>query len=59
MQRFLRAISLEPQVQIAIGTLLVVWLWFGFTLHELFFATAPCGLETDCTGRPQPLQSLT
>lgn len=35
------AISLERQVQIAIGTLLVLKVLFGFTIHELFFAAIP------------------
>jgi rhodanese-related sulfurtransferase len=35
------AISLERQVQIAIGTLLVLKVLFGFTVHELFFAAIP------------------
>lgn len=38
MQRCGKAISLERQVQIAIGTLLVLKVFFGFTIHELFFA---------------------
>jgi len=35
------AISLERQVQIAIGALLILKVFFGFTLHELFFAVIP------------------
>jgi rhodanese-related sulfurtransferase len=35
------AISLERQVQIAIGMLLVLKVLFGFTVHELFFAAIP------------------
>ncbi len=38
MQRCGNAISLERQVQIVIGSLLVVKVVFGFTIHELFFA---------------------
>jgi len=38
MQRCGKAISLERQVQIAIGALLVLKVFFGFTIHELFFA---------------------
>lgn len=38
MQRCGNAISLERQVQIAIGVLLVLKVFFGFTVHELFFA---------------------
>ena len=34
-------ISLERQVQIAIGVLLVLKVFFGFTVHELFFAAIP------------------
>jgi rhodanese-related sulfurtransferase len=41
MQRCGSAISLERQVQIAIGTLLVLKVLFGFTIHELFFAAIP------------------
>lgn len=41
MQRCGSAISLERQVQIAIGTLLVLKVAFGFTIHELFFAAIP------------------
>ena len=35
------AISLERQVQIAIGALLVLKVFFGFTVHQLFFAAIP------------------
>jgi len=35
------AISLERQVQIAIGTLLILKVLLGFTLSELFFAAIP------------------
>ncbi len=38
MQRCANAISLEWQVQIAIGTLLVLKVFVGFTIDELFFA---------------------
>jgi len=38
MQRCGNTISLERQVQIAIGALLVLKVFFGFTIHELFFA---------------------
>jgi len=31
------ALSLEQQVQVAIGTLLILKVLFGFTVHELFF----------------------
>lgn len=41
MQRCGSAISLERQVQIVIGTLLVLKVAFGFTVHELFFAAIP------------------
>jgi rhodanese-related sulfurtransferase len=41
MQRCGSAISLERQVQITIGTLLVLKVLFGFTVHELFFAAIP------------------
>ena len=41
MQRCGHAISLERQVQIAIGVLLMLKVFFGFTLHELFFAAIP------------------
>jgi len=41
MQRCGHAISLERQVQIAIGTLLVLKVFFGFTINELFFAAIP------------------
>jgi rhodanese-related sulfurtransferase len=34
-------ISVERQVQIAIGVLLVLKVFFGFTIHELFFAMIP------------------
>ena len=37
IQRCANAISLERQVQIAIGMLLVLKVLFGFTVHELFF----------------------
>ncbi|MET0072510.1 MAG: rhodanese-like domain-containing protein [Candidatus Thiodiazotropha sp.] len=37
MKRCGRIISLERQVQIAIGSLLLLKVIFGFTLHELFF----------------------
>ena len=38
MQRCGNAISLERQVQITIGLLLILKVVFGFTVHELFFA---------------------
>jgi rhodanese-related sulfurtransferase len=41
MQRCGSAISLERQVQITIGILLVLKVLFGFTIHELFFAAIP------------------
>ncbi len=41
MQRCGSAISLERQVQIAIGTLLLLKVAFGFTVNELFFAAIP------------------
>ena len=31
------ALSLERQVQIAVGSLLILKVFFGFTVHELFF----------------------
>ena len=37
LQRCGSAISLERQVQIAIGSLLILKVFFGFTVHELFF----------------------
>jgi rhodanese-related sulfurtransferase len=39
LKRCGRVISLERQVQIAIGSLLLLKVIFGFTLHELFFLT--------------------
>lgn len=41
MQRCGQAISLERQVQISIGALLLLKVVFGFTFHELFFALIP------------------
>lgn len=41
MQRCGSAISLERQAQIAIGSLLLLKVLFGFTIHELFFAAVP------------------
>jgi rhodanese-related sulfurtransferase len=41
MQRCGSAMSLERQVQIIIGMLLVLKVFFGFTVHELFFAAIP------------------
>lgn len=41
IQRCGNAISLERQVQIAIGALLVLKVLFGFTINELFFAAIP------------------
>jgi rhodanese-related sulfurtransferase len=38
LQRCGRAIALERQVQIAIGSLLVMKVLLGFSVHELFFA---------------------
>lgn len=35
------AIALDRQVQIAVGTLLVLKFIFGFTVHEIFFAAIP------------------
>lgn len=40
MRRCGNAISLERQVQITIGTLLILKVAFGFTVHELFFVLA-------------------
>ena len=40
-QRCGNTISLERQVQIAIGALLVLKVFFGFTVHQLFFAAIP------------------
>lgn len=37
MRRCGQAISLERQVQIAVGALLILKVVFGFTVHELFF----------------------
>ena len=31
------ALSLDRQVQIAVGSLLILKVFFGFTVHELFF----------------------
>jgi rhodanese-related sulfurtransferase len=39
LKRCGRVISLQRQVQIAIGSLLLLKVIFGFTLHELFFLT--------------------
>jgi hypothetical protein len=33
-------LSLERQVQIAVGSLLILKVFFGFTVHELFFVAA-------------------
>jgi rhodanese-related sulfurtransferase len=41
MQRCSNGISLERQVQITIGVLLVLKVVFGFTVNELFFAAIP------------------
>ena len=41
MRRIGQAISLERQVQISIGVLLLLKVLFGFTVHELFFALIP------------------
>ncbi len=38
LRRIGNVISLERQVQITIGTLLVLKVFLGFTVHELFFA---------------------
>jgi hypothetical protein len=38
LQRCGKAIALERQVQIAIGSLLVMKVLLGFSVHELFFA---------------------
>lgn len=38
MKRCGNTISLERQVQIAVGSLIVLKVVFGFTVHELFFA---------------------
>ena len=40
MQRCGKAIALERQVQIAVGSLLVMKVLLGFSVHELFFALA-------------------
>lgn len=40
MQRCGQVISLERQVQIAIGSLLLLKVLFGYNVHELFFAAA-------------------
>ena len=48
------AISLERQVQIAIGSLIVLEVIFGFTVHELFFALSALigsGLIVACITR--------
>lgn len=41
MQRIGQTISLERQVQISIGVLLLLKVLFGFAVHELFFALIP------------------
>lgn len=41
IQRCGNTISLERQVQIVIGALLVLKVFFGFTVHQLFFALIP------------------
>ena len=41
IQQCSNAISLERQVQIVIGALLVLKVFFGFTVHQLFFAAIP------------------
>jgi rhodanese-related sulfurtransferase len=41
MVRHGRAIALDRRVQIAVGTLLVLKVIFGFTIHEIFFAAVP------------------
>ena len=41
MRRIGQVISLERQVQISIGVLLLLKVLFGFTVHELFFALIP------------------
>ena len=41
MQKCGNAISLERQVQIAIGALLLIKVIFGFTVHQLFYAAIP------------------
>jgi len=38
VERCGRALSIERQVQIAIGSLLVLKVFLGFSVHELFFA---------------------
>ena len=40
MRRLGNAISLEGQVQITLGALLILKVFFGFTVHELFFVLA-------------------
>jgi hypothetical protein len=35
------AIALDRQVQIAVGSLLVLKVILGFTIHEIFFAAVP------------------
>lgn len=37
LKRYGAAMSLERQVQIAVGSLLILKVFFGFTVHELFF----------------------
>jgi len=45
VERCGRALSLERQVQIAIGSLLMLKVFLGFSVHELFFAlTAMIGI---------------
>ena len=40
LQRYGSAISLDRQVQIAIGSLLILKVVLGYGVHELFFAAA-------------------
>ena len=40
VERCGKALSLERQVQIAVGSLLVLKVFLGFSVHELFFALA-------------------
>ena len=51
VERCGRALSLERQVQIAIGSLLVLKVLLGFSVHELFFAlTAIIGIGLIAAG---------
>ena len=51
VERCGKALSLERQVQIAIGSLLILKVYLGFSVHELFFAlTAMIGIGLSVAG---------